>query len=128
MVFSKSNKSKELKMDKKIIDAIERHYEHAKEKHPRFLNALHHPKSVVPMSAYTNGLRVRRKLLNAAIEEKRLCPWHLLDCELSEMYAELAKGDKKRAVEECYDAIAVLLRIIDVIEERQKISRRCKVD
>lgn len=42
-------------------------------------------------------------------------------------YAEvcnaIARGDNAHAVEECYDTIAVLLRMVDVLEGRQCLGK-----
>ena len=47
----------------------------------------------------------------------------VLASEVSELFHAVAKGDKENAVEEAYDAIAVLLRVIDVLEGRQKLGK-----
>ena len=47
----------------------------------------------------------------------------LVLCEMWEVNEAIADGDTARAVEECYDVIAVLLRAIDVIEGRQKLGK-----
>ncbi|MGN0845251.1 MAG: hypothetical protein ACI4QT_08555 [Kiritimatiellia bacterium] len=46
----------------------------------------------------------------------------ILDCELWEIYDALAHDDKAQAVSECYDAIAVLMRTVDVLEGRQPLE------
>ena len=52
----------------------------------------------------------------------------VLNCELAEVYEAYARGDTAHAVEECYDAIAVLLRMIDVLEGRQALGDPAKED
>lgn len=47
----------------------------------------------------------------------------LLNCEVWEVHEAIMKGDTAQAVEECYDAIAVLLRVVDVLEGRQKLGK-----
>ena len=47
----------------------------------------------------------------------------VLASEVSELFHAVAKGDIKNAIEEAYDVIAVLLRIIDVLEHRQPLGR-----
>ena len=47
----------------------------------------------------------------------------LLNCEVWEVHDALFRGDNAHAVEECYDAIAVLLRVVDVIEGRQALGK-----
>lgn len=105
------------------IDAIARHYRHAKEKHPYFADMLQYPPAVVPMRDYEASLASNRWALSDAIKKGHVMLWHVLDCELGEMRVEIARGDKARAVEECYDAIAVLLRVVDVLEGRQKLGK-----
>ena len=46
----------------------------------------------------------------------------LLNCEVWEVHDALLRGDNANAVEKCYDAIAVLLRVVDVIEGRQPLG------
>lgn len=46
-------------------------------------------------------------------------PTTILECEMAEVHEAYARGEMAHAVEECYDAIAVLLRTIDVLEGRQ---------
>ena len=47
----------------------------------------------------------------------------VLTSEVSELFHAVAKGDTNNAIEEAYDVIAVLLRIIDVLEHRQPLGR-----
>lgn len=114
------------------------HYDHAKQKHPYFCDgllptqvlytmapgeipspmtkdsALH----VINVKLRASRERIRRGTFSASIL------WNeLLDCEVWEATEAIAKGDKAQAVEELYDAIAVCLRAIDVIEGRQKLGK-----
>ena len=102
------------------------HYEHAREKHPRFCDILGAgigTPNVPEKTAVSRILAERREKL--AIETERgVLTWpSLLMCEMFEVLAEIADGKTDAAVEECYDAIAVLLRVIDVLEGRQKLGR-----
>ncbi len=47
----------------------------------------------------------------------------VLTSEVSELFHAVTKGDKENAVEKAYDAIAVLLRIIDVLECRYPLGK-----
>ena len=47
----------------------------------------------------------------------------LLNCGVWEVHDALLHGDNAHAVDECYDAIAVLLRVVDVIEGRQALGK-----
>jgi hypothetical protein len=50
----------------------------------------------------------------------------VLTCELFEAEKEMAVGNKKRAIEELLDMIAVCLRGIDVLEGRQALGDPAK--
>lgn len=47
----------------------------------------------------------------------------MLICEMWEVYDALSRGDRKHAVEELYDCVAVCLRTIDVLEGRQALGK-----
>ena len=47
----------------------------------------------------------------------------VLASEVSEVFHAVSNGDTNNAVDEAYDAIAVLLRIIDVLERRQHLGK-----
>lgn len=47
----------------------------------------------------------------------------VLMCEVYKAVQAYTHGNTKAAVEKCYDAIAVLLRVIDVLEGRQKLGK-----
>lgn len=108
---------------------IEAHYAHAREKHPYFCDGLLPTQVPYPMTECAmlreiretlraNRLRIERGIRNAN------CLWNeLLNCEVWEATEAMAEGDTVHAVEECYDAIAVLLRTIDVLEGRQPLGK-----
>lgn len=50
----------------------------------------------------------------------------VLLCELYEVEYAMAKKDVPNSIEECYDAIAVLLRVVDVLEGRQALGNPAK--
>ena len=93
------------------------HYDHARKRHPYFCDII-----TCLRSADTH-LSICRKILAAELEAEVVDAGVLLDCEFYEAMQAYANGDTARAVEECYDAIVVLLRIIDVLEGRQKLGR-----
>ena len=47
----------------------------------------------------------------------------LAACEITEAEVAHLKGDKAACVDELYDAIAVIMRMIAVLEEKQKLGR-----
>jgi len=102
----------------RTLQDIGAHYRHAKEKHPYFADRLFIDDMVKPSEA----LAVCRAELNKNIEEHNVDTLDVLKCEILEMYDAALSGNIKNAVDECYDAIAVMLRIIDVIEGRQPLG------
>lgn len=102
------------------IEKIRQHYIHAKEKHPHFCDALtYHTSYGVRME-----LGEAREELSFDAENQSVTPLTVLKCEAWEIIDAVIRGDKEQAVEECYDAIAVILRVVDVLEGRQPIGER----
>jgi hypothetical protein len=106
------------------------HFLKAVRKHPRFADAL-----------FFNGERderMREDALQAAeldLEETRedlylstrdgsLDARFLLSCEMEEAFVEHLRGDAAACVDELYDAVAVLMRMIAVVEGKQKLGRK----
>ena len=104
------------------------HFAKALRKHPRFADAL-----------FFNGERderMREDALQAAeldLEETRedlylstrdgsLDARFLLSCEMEESFVEHLRGDAAACVDELYDAVAVLMRMIAVVEGRQRLG------
>ena len=111
-------------LNQRVVSAIERHYEHAKEKHPYFCDILR-PKFYTEDQARrrcANELEDCRDLISEMASESRLQWDVLLNCEVWEAHEAIANDDNFAAVEECYDAIAILLRVIDVLEGRQELG------
>lgn len=106
-------------LDGAVVAAIERHYSHAKEKHPYFCDELTRFDEhywLVKECGDKQTLARRGEIGNFGADD-------VLTSEVSELFHAVAKGDKENAVEEAYDAIAVLLRIIDVLEHRQHLGK-----
>ena len=99
------------------------HYEHAKEKHPYFCDTLLPPVMKRFPDFWDDLLRGSRGELYEYRRGGCVPAKSVFKCELSEMEAAIAHDDKSAAVEEAYDCIAVLLRIIDVLEGRQKLGK-----
>ena len=110
------------------IDFIEKyvpralyHYIHAKEKHPYFCEAL------LPewMPAEERGKVITDTLryIREDMKENGANMCGVLSEEDYEIFEAINNGDTAHAVDECYDAIAVLLRTIDVLEGRQKLGK-----
>lgn len=114
------------------ISNILKHYAHAKEKHPYFCDAIapvdldeeRHKDTLADYQENTShSLATVRDNIACDAQNGRLTWEILLLCETWEIIDAIANGDTAHAVEECYDAIAVLLRTIDVLEGRQKLGK-----
>lgn len=110
------------------IEKIKEHYEHAKAKHPYFCDGLL-PTQV--SSDWSKGVVLQKIVLELRLARERIGVggkignrlWNeVLNCEVWEATEAMANGNTAAAVEECYDAIAVLLRTIDVLEGRQALG------
>lgn len=107
-------------LDTATAKNIAEHYEHAKAKHPYFADAM----------LYTNDtshikeiLSIYRSDLNESIKKNYVWTLQILKCEIYEVYDAWSRGDTAQAVAECYDVIAVLLRMVDVLEWRQELGK-----
>lgn len=115
------NKATMISFDAHHASRICKHYAHAIEKHPYFCDII---KTVaVPFDFAGWCLEdCRERLIHA--RDANVLKWDdLLDCKKYEAMAEINHENTARAVEECYDAISVLLRTIDVLEGRQKLGK-----
>ena len=105
-----------------VVDKIKEHYNHAREKHPGFVDRLFLNGGDVHRAE--NEVGVFRLVLKSEEGIEDVCAETVLRCELAEAAEAFASGDKSHAVEELYDTIAVLLRIVDVIEGRRKLGKK----
>ena len=106
------------------------HYRHARAKHPYFADGLSYSERTgddirdTIRAKYADGLlTLRRRFVREASEIGCIMAECVLDCEIAEVYSALAHGDTANAVEECYDVIAVIMRMIDVLEGRQALGK-----
>lgn len=107
------------------------HYIHAKEKHPYFCDKIApidlDKEDKEGLADYRESVKMRLSDMRSDIEvliKKGELDWNdIVMCELWEVDEAIANGDTAHAVEECYDAIAVLLRTIDVLEGRQELGK-----
>lgn len=111
----------ELFLSHKVLLHIGKHYHNAVKKHPYFCDGL------MPFSygvEESDGrLRVLRNDLKSKIESGRLTMMDVLNCEIEEMLNAIVYCDIENAINEAYDVIAVLLRVIDVLEHRQPLGK-----
>lgn len=101
------------------IEKIQEHYDHAREKHQCFCDII---TCLSDVGADTH-LDIYRSTLAAEADNNCVEVGTVLMCEFYEAIQAYTKGDTAAAVEECYDAIAVLLRMIDVLEGRQPTGK-----
>lgn len=120
-------------LPKGAVDRIAEHYCHARRKHPHFADELFNLDGFDSFESRASAAHNYLSSMRADLETEtrgsergnrkpKVHAETVLDCEVAEAMFEDARGDKPRAVEECYDAIAVLLRMIDVLEGRQKLG------
>lgn len=99
----------EKKTPSPCMDEIAAHYEHAKEKHPVFADILTHNNNT--------SARHYKRLRDEAHAIGYCSPLQIFLAEYAEVLEAIDVQDKAQAVYECYDCIAVLLRLVDMIEE-----------
>lgn len=99
-------------------EKIREHYEHAREKHPYFCDII----TYLSKDGANTTLDIYRATLAAELKVDAVESSTLLLCEYHEAIQAYMNGDTAAAVEECYDAIAVLLRVVDVLEGRQPLG------
>lgn len=106
------------------ISNIIKHYAHVKEKHPYFCDwVMPDTTSEYDRKRVESGLKYTRKRLADATKRGTRGWDDILDCKMWEVFDALVRGDRAQAVEELYDCIAILLRVIDVLEGRQKLGK-----
>jgi hypothetical protein len=110
------------------IEKIKEHYEHAKEKHPYFCDGL------LPTDidmGWSKGEVLQKIVLELRLARDRIeVGWKSsrenwneeLNCEVWELTEAIYHKDTTAAIEECYDTIAVILRLVDVLEGRQALG------
>ena len=104
------------------------HYAKAVRKHPRFADALFmldendKRKASNALPAAIGFLDEARKDNVLDDERGTLMARYLLGCEFREAFVAHLKGDKSACVDELYDAVAVLMRMIAVVEGKQKLG------
>ena len=111
----------EASIDTAVVLKIAGHYCHARAKHPHFADRLFIDDGDAKWAK--RDLESVRMILDIEREQGRVYAETLANCEVAEACEAFASGDKAAAVEECYDAIAVLLRMVDVLEGRQELGK-----
>lgn len=106
---------------------IREHYANAVKKHPYFCDCLNPTGLEELPPGISNNISFHLSAVRAIVADEAkngTLGWdRLLNCEVWEVYEALANNNAAQAVEELYDAIAVLLRTIDVVEGRQRLGK-----
>ena len=95
------------------------HFAKALRKHPRFADALFSEDEKEDAEFLLERARAEVDYLT---KNNWLDAGMLAMCELDEAQLAHARGDKAACVDELYDAVAVLMRMIAVVEGRQKLG------
>lgn len=96
------------------------HLVHAMTKHPYFADKIFFSSKHMNVQLYQ--LDEARKMLQYEIENENVHAVTVLDCEIREALFSAEFGTKEEAISECYDAIAVLMRMIMFFEGTQKLG------
>ena len=98
---------------------IAAHYDHARKKHPYFADLMFIDEGEKTFVKHANLMLTAWK---GIICSGKVDTESVLMCELAEARHAYAQGNKAAAVEELYDTVAVLMRMVDVLEGRQKLG------
>ena len=104
------------------------HFAKALRKHPRFADKLfyecesYYSAKDAALAIAEDDLNDERQDLYLAQKTCGVDSWSLISCEVLEAYVAHLKGDKAACVDELYDAVAVLMRMIAVVEGKQKLG------
>ena len=105
-----------------------RHYSKAVRKHPRFADALFSTSErnerirATALSQAECGLEEMREDIYLSTRDGTLEASCLLSCEIAEAEVEHMRGNAAETIGELYDAVAVLMRMIAVVEGKQKLG------
>lgn len=100
-----------------FFNLCDQHIDHAIQKHPLFAHLL---TSTRDEKVYT-ACAVRAKSdLAEEVEHGYACTDTIIESEINEFLAELARGDITRAREEAADIVAVLYRALSMLESSTK--------
>lgn len=84
------------------------HLKHARDKHPDFVRVLD--------SRKPESIQAKLKQYRHLYESRHTAYYALVE-EVEEIFEALSNGDRAGAIRECFDAIAVLVRLILKLEE-----------
>ena len=112
-------------LDPAVVAKIAAHYRHARAKHPHFTDEMFIGEKG---RTFAEEAKSRPEIWRMILTVGKPDAEAVLMCELAEAREAAARGDRAHAVEECYDVVAVLLRMIDVLEGRQALGDPAKED
>ena len=95
------------------------HYAKALRKHPRFADSLF---SEDEKENARGALEQARREIDYLAKHNWLDGDSLTQCEIAEAQLSYVRGDAAACVDELYDAVAVLMRMIAVVEGKQKLG------
>lgn len=98
------------------FEEIQKHYEAACKKHPVFAHRMDRP------VAY-NESHTLKSIRDRRAREKQCTPKDVLNAEYAEIVEAYVNGNHEHAIYECYDCIAVVLRIVDFLERVDILER-----
>lgn len=101
------------------MDRCSNSYAYARERHPYLCDALI---SFGTLSEMERVLKRAHEEVAREINQSKLLPMALINCKWLRAIKAYQEKDASTAIAELYDAIAVLLRVIDVIEGRQPLG------
>jgi len=103
------------------VSNILKHYAHAKEKHPYFCDMV--TRDIWTVKDVQENIARIRQYIAEDVKRHEVKALSLLICEMREFEEAMTLKDHAAAIEELYDIVAVCLRIIDVLEGRQKLGK-----
>ena len=107
------------------LDKIVEHYNHALEKHPYFADKLFRYTKEEHLPLFKASIKNCKwqieTLPNNGNGELDVYP--LLSCRWFELVRAYLSGNSSVAIDKAYKCIVVLLRLIDVLEGRQKLGK-----
>ena len=111
--------ARELAARASVASRMWKHYNNAKKKHPYFCDMI----TCLSRTGADTHLDIYRSTLKAEADNGCVEAYTVLMCEFYEALQAYRHDNTSHAVDECFDAIAVLLRTIDVLEGRQKLGK-----
>ena len=107
------------------------HYAKALRKHPRFADALfsmweHNPNREDVLDEIDIDFAEAREDLRVDERHKAVVAGSIISVKTLGAFIEYLRGDKAACVDELYDAVAVLMRMIAVVEGKQQLGGGAK--